>query len=159
VKAIIGKVKFAITAAAAAITLAGCSNRNIDSIDAVKQGVIRDISKNINVAAMDVNVVSVSFRDREADAVVAFAPKGGTVAQGLTMSYTMERNGAEWHIKSRGAALQQHAAQAPSAMQQQSGAMNGSGQSQLPPGHPPANDGGSANPLPAGHPPLDTRKQ
>jgi hypothetical protein len=143
-------VKFAITAAIAVLTLAGCANRNIDSVDAVKQGVLRDISKNINVAAMDVNVVSVSFRDKEADAVVAFAPKGGTAAQGLTMSYTMERQGGQWHIKSRGAALQQHAAQAAPGMQQggdmqggdmpAGGAVGTGGQTQLPPGHPPLGD-------------------
>jgi hypothetical protein len=151
-------VKFAITAAIAVAALGACSSRNVDSLEAVKSGVIHDISasKNINVAAMDVNVVSVSFRDKEADAVVSFAPKGGTAAQGLTMSYTMERKGAEWHIKSRGAALQQHASQAPAPMQGDAAG----GQSQLPPGHPPMTDGESSQPLPAGHPPLgDTKKQ
>ncbi len=138
-------MKFAITALIAVTTLAGCASRNIDSIDAVKQGVLRDISKNINVAAMDVNVVSVSFRDKEADAVVAFAPKGGTAAQGLTMNYTMERQGDGWHIKSR-AGLQQHAAQAPA----------GATQGAMPEGH----GGGDPSQLPPGHPPLgDTKKQ
>ena len=33
--------------------------------------------------------------------MVSFAPKGGTVAQGLTMNYTMERRGNEWYIKKR----------------------------------------------------------
>ena len=149
------KVKFAIIAAVGLTALAGCANRNIDSIDAVKQGVIREISKNINVAAMDVNVVSVSFRDKQADAVVAFTAKGGTAAQGLTMSYTMERNGDEWRVKSRGAALQQHAAQAPAAGMQggvQAGdALGGA----MPAGH-----GGDQPQLPPGHPPLgDTKKQ
>ena len=141
--------------------LIGCSSRNIDTIDAVKQGVIRDIAKNINVSAMDVNVVSVSFRDKEADAVVSFAPKGMAAAQGLTMTYTMERKGSEWHIKSRAESdLQKHAAQPPA------GGMTGAapeGSSQLPPGHPPM--GGSAapqgqqpQPLPPGHPPLGSKQ-
>jgi len=153
-------VKFAITAAAALIALTGCSNRNIDSIDAVKQGVIRGLPKDMNVGAMDVSVVSVSFRDKEADAIVNFAPRGGTAAQGLTMSYTMERKGDQWQIKSRGAALQQHAAQA-GAAQQQGGARGVAGQDQLPPGHPPMNEdgGGSADPLPPGHPPLGGAKK
>lgn len=83
------------------LALAACANRNVDSEEAVKQGVIRDVSKNVNVAAMDVNVVSVRFRDKEADAVVSFAPKGGTAAQGLTMNYTLAREGSDWHIVKR----------------------------------------------------------
>ena len=103
-------VKSALICAAALLTVVGCSNKNVDSMEAVKQGVIRDIAKNINVGAMDVNVVSVSFRDKEADAVVQFVPKGGTPAQGLTMNYTMERQGSDWHIKKRAQSdLQKHA--------------------------------------------------
>jgi len=158
-------VKLVTTGALALALLAGCSRHNIDTLDAVKQGVIRDISKSVNVAAMDVNVVSVSFRDKEADAVVSFAPKGGTAAQGLTMNYTLERQGNEWHIKSRAQSeLQKHAAQA-----QQTPADGGAGsiqpapgaaQGQLPPGHPPLS-GGSAGAsggqqLPPGHPPLNS---
>jgi len=169
--AIIGDVKSAAILAISVFALAGCANRNVDSLEAVKQGVIRDLSKtnNINMGAMDVSVVSVSFRDKEADAVVSFAPKGGTAAQGLTMSYTMERQGSEWHIKGRAASdLQKHAAQAPGAGAQ-GGAMapgmegHGSG-AQMPAGHPgmmggagAADENGKSNgaPLPAGHPQLD----
>jgi hypothetical protein len=165
-KAIIEFVKHAITALAL-LALAGCSSRNVDSLDAVKQGVIKDISKNINVAAMDVNVVSVSFRDKEADAVVSFAPKGGSAAQGLTMNYTMERKGDEWHIKSRAQSdLQKHAAQAPpnGAMPgaDMSGVMpEGHGQA-MPPGHPATGPGGAmggGQQLPPDHPPLDSIKK
>jgi hypothetical protein len=158
----------AISIAAVSIAgLAGCSNRNADSLEAVKQGVIRDLSKsnNINVGAMDVNVVSVSFRDKEADAVVSFAPKGGSAAQGLTMSYTMERQGSDWHIKARAQSdLQKHAAQAPPL----GGAMGGG---QMPAGHPAMggaaatgghetapNGTGGPTQLPAGHPPLDSKQ-
>ena len=77
----------------------------------MKQGVIHDIPKDVNVGAMDVNVVSVSFRGQEADAVVSFAPKGGPPM--MTMNYTMERKGDEWHIKKRANGdLQKHAGQA-----------------------------------------------
>ena len=67
------------------------------------------------------------------------------------MNYTMERQGTDWHIKSR-AGLQQHAAQAPAAgMQSDGGAMGA-----LPAGH----GGGDPSALPPGHPPLgDTKKQ
>ncbi len=143
------RVKFVITGALALAALTACSHSNVDSLDAVKRGVISDISKNVNIGAMDVNVVSVSFRDKEADAVVSFAPKGGTAAQGLTMNYTMERAGSEWHIKKRAQAdLQRHAAQANPG---------GMGAGSLPEGHVPLTDGGgsgSAQPLPPGHPPL-----
>ena len=144
--------------AAALLFLAGCANRNVDSLEAVKQGVIRDISKNVNVGAMDVSVVSVSFRDKEADAVVAFAPKGGTAAQGLTMSYTLERQGSEWHIKKRAQAdLQKHAGQAGagSSMGSMDSGAPAATQPDLPPGHPATNGNGAAGPLPPGHPSLD----
>jgi hypothetical protein len=155
-------VKFVLIGAAALIALTGCSNKNVDSLEAVKQGVIKDISKNINVGAMDVNVASVSFRDKEADAVVQFIPKGGTAQQGLTMNYTMERQGNEWHIKKRAQNdLQRHAAQAPGSPEGGMGAAPGGQDTQLPPGHPPmtgsdgqaAPNAGGAN-LPPGHPPL-----
>jgi hypothetical protein len=164
-------VKYTAFVAIALLALLGCSSRNVDSLEAVKQGVIADLakSKNINIGSMDVNVVSVSFRDKEADAVVSFAPKGGTAAQGLTMNYTMERQGAEWHIKARAQSdLQKHAAQAPPGTEggeSPHGAMAGpqpeGSQSQLPAGHPPmggadpGSGGGSGKSLPAGHPPLD----
>ena len=92
----------------ALLALAGCS-KNIDTTDAVKQGVLRDIPKDVNVGAMDVNVASVSFRGQEADAVVSFAPKGGPPM--MSMNYTMERKGNEWHIKKRATGdIQKHAA-------------------------------------------------
>jgi hypothetical protein len=139
------------------LALAGCAHRNTDNLDAVKQGVIRDLSKNINVAAMDVNVISVSFRGQEADAVVSFAPKGGPPA--MTMNYTMERKGDDWHIKSRAQSdLQKHAAQAPPGSMQ-GGSMQGNGMGDLPAGHPPATNGtGSGANLPPGHPPLDSKQ-
>jgi hypothetical protein len=146
-------------AAVSLVALEGCSNRNVDSLDAIKQGVIGDLSKtnNMNMAAMDVNVVSVSFRDKEADAVVSFTAKG-TPAQVMTMNYTMERQGDQWHIKSRAKSdLQKHAAQAPAGAMQ-GGAMPDGGQPQLPAGHPPmggAESSGGDSKLPAGHPPLD----
>jgi len=158
-------VKSVLIGTAAFLALVGCSGKNVDTLEAVKQGVIKDIAKSINVGAMDVNVVSVSFRDKEADAVVQFAPKGGTAAQGLTMNYTMERQGAEWHIKKRAQNdLQKHAAQSPQGM---GGGAPGGDSQQLPPGHPPMTGGGQAQPipgatgtqLPPGHPPMNGANQ
>jgi len=94
----------ATSVAVAALLLAGCAKKN-DTPEAIKQGVIRDISKNFNVSNMDVIVDSVSFRDKEADATVTFALKGGNASQGMTMRYTMERHDdGEWYIKSRASA-------------------------------------------------------
>jgi hypothetical protein len=50
---------------------------------------------------MDVSVDSVSFREKEASASVSFRPKGGNRSQSITMNYTMERQGDEWHVKDR----------------------------------------------------------
>jgi hypothetical protein len=143
------------------VTLAGCS-KNIDTQDAVKQGVLRDIPKDVNVGNMDVNVVSVSFRGQEADAVVSFAPRGGPPM--MSMNYTMERKANEWHIKKRATGdIQKHAAQMP-ANPGAGSSMGGSAppltgnESQLPPGHPPMGGAGSQSPagggtqLPPGHP-------
>lgn len=144
-------MKYALLAALA-LTLAACS-KNIDTMDAVKQGVIRDIPKDINLGGMDVNVVSVSFRGKEADAVVTFAPKGGPPM--MNMKYVMERKGDEWHIKSRASGATVHAATDPT----QGGASAPGAPAALPPGHPtgPAPAAGEAPKgadLPSGHPPL-----
>lgn len=120
--------------AALALGLAACT-KNIDTMDAVKQGVLRDIPKDINLGGMDVNVVSVSFRGKEADAVVTFAPKGGPPM--MNMKYTMERKGDEWHIKSRSTGATDHAG--PDPAQQSSPlpqALPRQSPPELPPGHP-----------------------
>ncbi len=128
----------------AALLLAGCS-KNIDNPEAVKEGVIKDIAKKVDVQSMDVNVDSVSFREKEADAKVSFRPRGADPAQSITMNYQLERQGDEWHIKSR--SMMTHEPQA--------GA--------LPPGHPGAAPGAPAaetpGPLPSGHPPVDPSRK
>ena len=55
----------------AALLLAGCA-KNIDNPEAVKEGIVKDIAKKVDVGNMDVNVDSVSFRDSGADATVSF---------------------------------------------------------------------------------------
>lgn len=84
----------------AALLLAGCA-KNIDTTEAVKEGIIKDISKTIDVGTMDITVDSVSFREKEADATVSYTPKGVPRAQPMVMSYALERQGDEWKIKSR----------------------------------------------------------
>ena len=118
----------------AALCLAGCS-KNIDTPEAVREGVIKDIASKVDVQAMDVNVDSVSFREKEADAKVSFKPKGAPSSQSITMNYSLERQGDEWHIKNRN--MEAHGQQP--------------GQNALPSGHPTTGSGNGA-PLPAGHP-------
>lgn len=103
--------------------LAGCS-KNIDTTEAVKAGVIKDIAKKVDVGSMDVNVDSVSFREKEAEAKVSFWPKGADRSQSITMNYHLERQGDEWRIKSRDMDMHH---------QGQSGA---AGSGELPAGHP-----------------------
>ena len=131
----------------AALCLVACS-KNIDTPEAVKEGVLKDIAKKVDIQAMDVNVDSVSFREKEADAKVSFKPKGGPASQSITMTYSLERQGDEWHIKSRN--MQAHEQQQPSAP----------GQPAMPPGHPMTGTG-SANPgsMPAGHPQVSNGHQ
>lgn len=124
-------MKFSIALAAAALLLSGCTKKN-DSADAVKEGVIRDLtaSKSFNMASMDVTVDNVTFRGDEADAQVTFSLKGGPKDQGMAMKYVMERHSdGLWYIKSRASGMTGMAAGA---------------------------EGGSGGNLPAGHPSLDS---
>lgn len=150
-------MKSALLVAVSVLAISGCANKNVDSLEAVKQGVIADLakSKNLTLDSMDVSVVSVQFRDKEADAVVSFTAKGTPPGSGLTMKYTMQRDGSQWHIKARAQSdLQKHAAQAPPAAMQGGENPHGSGGSlPLPEGH-----GQGQSNLPAGHPPLDSRQ-
>jgi hypothetical protein len=116
----------------AALLLAGCS-KNIDTPEAVRDGIIKDISKIVDVNTMNVTVTSVSFREKEADATVSFTPKQAPGSQPMVMSYALERKGDEWKIKSR-SMLGSHDKLAP-------------GEAGLPPGHP-----GGDTALPPGHP-------
>lgn len=89
---------------------------------AVRQGVIDYLSArtDLNLSQMQVDVTSVSLRENEADAVVAFRPKSGDASAGMQMQYTLERKGNRWVVKKKAGA---HTGQRPS------GAMT-------PPGHP-----------------------
>jgi hypothetical protein len=140
-------VKFTLlTATVLAIALlAGCS-KNIDTPEAVKQGVIKDIAKKVDVQNMDVTVESVSFRGKEATAMIAFKPRGGDPKQAITMSYSMEKQGDEWHVKARD--MQRHQAVQPGAAMPDDHAGANGGQ-QLPPGHPSTTSGRQ---MPLGHP-------
>jgi hypothetical protein len=111
--------------------LGGCS-QNLNTKEAVRQGVIDHLAKrknlDLNLSQMDVDISSVTFRSNEADAVVSFRPKGSP-SGGMQMNYTLERSGNQWKVKAK--------------------ADNGAN----PHGAPPA---GAMPEMPSGHPPMPT---
>lgn len=119
-----------------AFILGGCAKKN-DTPEAVKQGVIRDLSSKFDMTKMDVIVDSVSFRDKEADATVTFAMKGGSAADGMSMKYVMERHDdGQWYIKSRASATVAGAPAVGAPGEAAPDAATSATGSQLPPGHP-----------------------
>ncbi len=128
------------------LSLAGCG-KNIDTPEAVKLGVVKDIAKKVDVQNMEVNVDSVSFRGKEATANISFRPKGGDPKQSITMKYELERKGDEWAVKGRN--MQRHEEKDPSAAPPPPGDTTGG----LPPGHMPIT-GGATGQLPPGHMPI-----
>jgi len=96
------KQTFIVCTLLAVVCLSGC-RKNIQSDDAVRQGVMSYLSqnKNLSLSAMDIEVKQVTYRDNEADAVVLFKPKGGDASSGMSMRYTLERQGNEWVVKKK----------------------------------------------------------
>lgn len=131
----------------AALLLASGCNRNVETAEAVRQGVITHLSgrAGLDIGSMDVEVASVAFRGDEADAVVSFRPKGSTdPASVMQMQYTLERQGSRWVVKTKkGAGGGAHEGlELPGAPHPGMGEPSGS----LPAGHPPV---GEATPAPA----------
>jgi hypothetical protein len=68
---------------------------------AARQGVIDYLSKRagLNVAAMNVQVTSLTCREKDADATVAFTARGAAPGQPMSRRYTLERQGDHWTVK------------------------------------------------------------
>lgn len=129
---------------ALAVLLAGCG-KDIQNKEAVKQGVIDYLTKRqgqtgLNMAGMNVEVSSVTFKKDEAQATVSFAPKQGGPG-GMSMSYTLERKGDHWEVKGRSAA--------PGNVHGGGDLLPGAGGGAAPPA---AGSGGGV--MPADHPPV-----
>jgi|SRR5215469_6564672 hypothetical protein len=125
------------------LCLVGCNKGNIDTKEAVRQGVIDHLAgqSNLNISSMNVEVTSVTFKENEADALVAFTPKGGGTGQPISFRYTLERKGNRWVVKARPSSGQNpHGSPTPmgenphGAMPPAAGEMPGG--STMPPGHP-----------------------
>lgn len=118
------------------IVATGCQ-KNIQTNEAVRKGVIEHLSKNKNlqVDSMDIEVASVTFRDKEADVTVSFKPKGGAAESGMQMRYTLERKGNEWVVQKKADSGAGHGMGMPGAAGEGMGAAPGG--AQMPPNHPP----------------------
>lgn len=107
------------------LAAAGCS-RGVENKEAVRRAIVAHLAeRGMNVGSMQVEVVSVTFRGEEADAVVSFAAKG-VEGQAMTMNYTLARRADGWTVKSRseaGSVPHGAAGQAPEGVT-------------MPPGHP-----------------------
>jgi hypothetical protein len=158
--------------------LAGCG-KNIDSKEAVRQGVMNYLAKRSDLLAMDVSVTSVAFRQDEATATVHFQAKGNTTpGAGMNMQYVLERKGDQWTVKGRGgsdASGNPHTGMSqgvPGAGAGSIGAMPNTGTGAgsigampntsvpqtLPPGHPSVPNGAApSGALPPGHPQVGSQ--
>jgi hypothetical protein len=133
----------ACTSVLLGLTLLSACKKDIQSKDAVRNGVLKYLSQRSDLAAMDVSVSAVTFKGDEAEATVHFQAKGNTApGAGLTMPYVLERKGNEWVVKGK-SGNSQHGMGA-------TGMPGGGGGESLPPGHPVVPPGGAS---PGGGPP------
>ena len=122
----------------------GCS-RDINNKDAVRQGVVDYLTKRkaetgLDMNLMNVEVANVTFQNNEAKASISFKPKGSDAGGGMTMSYTLERQGAKWVVKGRQeSGMAPHGGGAAPGGAMPGGAMPGGAApgAQMPPNHPP----------------------
>lgn len=117
--------------------LASCGG-NLNTKEAVRQGVIDHLSNrkklDLNLSTMDIDITSVNFRSNEADAMVAFKPKGSPNA-GMSMKYTLELKGNHWVVKDRPAGdANPHGGSGGGAGMNPHG--GGAPPQEMPPGHP-----------------------
>jgi hypothetical protein len=118
------------------LLLAACAKAPQNQ-DAVKQAILDHLGKRNDMLAqsMKIDVVSVSFRDKEADAVVSVTPKEG--GAGIQMNYSLAMDGGKWTVKP--AAANPHGNTAMPA-------------GEMPAGHPPTGGAVHAPSTPKAHP-------
>jgi hypothetical protein len=111
------------------LVLAGCAKAPQNQ-EVVRQAILDHLGKRSDMLAqsMKIEVVSVNFRDKEADAVVSVSPKEGGGA-GIQMNYALVMEGNKWVVK------------APAA-NPHGGATAPMGGGDMPAGHPPVGGAG-----------------
>lgn len=121
-----------------------CS-RDINTKEAVRQAVIDHLGSrkglDLDLSSMDVDVSSVSFKAGEAQATVAFRPRGSQAASAMEMKYTLERSGNQWKVKGKGSAGAGDPHSGGPAQAAPHGGELPSPPQSLPPGHPPVAPG------------------
>lgn len=80
------------------LLLAGCAKAPQNQ-EVIRQAIVDHLGKRTDMmsTSMKVEVVSVNFRDKEADAVVSIAPKEG--GAGIQMNYSLVMEGNKWTVK------------------------------------------------------------
>ena len=124
------------------LLLTGCNKGAPQNNEAVKAAVADHVTNKagLNLSAMDVNVVAVSYKDNEANATVRFVPKTAP-EQAQDWNYTLESVEGKWQVKGKATLV--------------GGNMGGTGSGSMPQGHPPVSgQGAQGQDLPAGHPPV-----
>ena len=154
--------RIALTLAAVLALTCACS-RNIQNKEAVKQAVVeylnaRQAKTGLDMSAMDVDVLGMSFEQNQAVATVYFKLKSGD--GGMKLEYDLDRKSDHWVVRGIRSSSGPHGSDGTGP-----GADTGNAPS-LPANHPqldgtatqapPLTD--PAAPLPAGHPPIGTKK-
>ena len=124
------------------LTILGGCKRDIQNLDAVRQGVLNYLSKRSDLLSMDVSITNVSYRDNEATATVHLQAKGSNLpGSGMDMRYLLERKGNDWVVKGRaggethGQGMSGHPGGPPSGQAGEPGSIGAMPQT-IPPGHP-----------------------
>jgi hypothetical protein len=90
-----------VTALLLTLCLAGC-NRSSQNREAVRQGIVDHLQAgHFDMTKMDLNLTAVQFNGDHADATVSVFIKGTSAAQGMSMTYRLERQGGKWVVTGR----------------------------------------------------------
>ena len=89
-----------------ALALVASCAKDIQTTDAVRQGILDDLQQRkaqtgVDPSMLEVTVSSVSFEKDQARASVSFSPKSAPGGGGMTMSYVLDRLNGKWVVKGR----------------------------------------------------------
>jgi hypothetical protein len=122
--------------------LSSCA-KDIQNKDAVRQGIVDHLKarKNLDLdlSSMQLEITALTFRENEAEATVSFVPNGAAPSQGMSMKYTLVREGSAWKVKQKAEATNNPHTGGGAAVPGMP-----PGGAVLPPGHPPMPESGGA---------------